>query len=834
MTFSWIPASNDDPCPICRKPNWCSHSPDRQRFKCERLATTQPGFTLTQVRDGGGIFAVGKAGFRHPSPVSRDGKPQPRCDWSTLASRFRSAITPEQRAYLASRLGVRIDALDALGVGWATTADLRELRASGARWADKYPEGAFVFPEEDGTGAVVGLSFRDEDGRKGGPTGGGRGLVIPSNLRDLPDPVLVPEGPSDVAALLSLGIAAVGRPSNATGAAELAVLLRGRDVRIVGENDEKESGAWPGLDGAEAVAEALSDTWQSDVTCVMPAEGSKDVRDWLRAQTDAGLNLTDDEPRFAAGLRLIAGLETTRFVVEPARVKRPLRFRRFPVDALPPALRPFIDSVALSIGVEPSGVALAVLVTCAACVGNTRRARIKNGHDEPPVLWGLMVGHRGAGKSPIFRLVTKALVEIENELFAQHDLALHAWRARREHENRDDSGGDEAIRDPRPTARRLTVKDSTIEALHRVLSQNHAGLLAHVDEFAGFVQAFDAYRTGRGSDRSRWIELYEADPICVDRKSSPDPIRIASGAVWVLSGAQTGMLRRVIGDAENQSGFFARFAVTMPPGEADPLSTASVDPALVEEIKGVYRGLLGLREEEDASSTHELAILPLTDEALAVYHEYVRSNLDDDRSAAPDLEASLIKLRPWAVRCALVLHAIQVVTNGPGVAANTIDADTMSNAVEIAGFFRHEAKRVHQILSGSQEAVQLQSDAEWVRRRGGFIRLRDFQRLRSGGTREVALARLEAIVRAGLGCWDDEAQVGRPGRRGRTLRLLEESSDARPSFDVADDAAAFRRNVETSNEVPRSATSDSPAPDGSAQPDGLDDDVDPDATEMVA
>lgn len=100
----------------------------------------------------------------------------------------------------------------------------------------------------------------------------------------MPDPVYVPEGASDTAAALSRGWAAVGRPSNVAAAPHLAALLRGRRVIVVGENDRKPNGKWPGRDGARTTAAKLAHEWGlASVEWMLPPDDFKDLREWHRA-----------------------------------------------------------------------------------------------------------------------------------------------------------------------------------------------------------------------------------------------------------------------------------------------------------------------------------------------------------------------------------------------------------------------------------------------------------------------------------------------------------------------------------------------------------------------
>lgn len=101
------------------------------------------------------------------------------------------------------------------------------------------------------------------------------------NLSPLPPsqlPVVIVEGMSDTSAALDLGFYAVGRPSDLAGLGYLRQLVQGRDVFIVGENDRKEDGRWPGRTGAERAFETLQH--MCNATWFMPPEGVKDLRSW--------------------------------------------------------------------------------------------------------------------------------------------------------------------------------------------------------------------------------------------------------------------------------------------------------------------------------------------------------------------------------------------------------------------------------------------------------------------------------------------------------------------------------------------------------------------------
>lgn len=96
------------------------------------------------------------------------------------------------------------------------------------------------------------------------------------------DPIIVIEGMSDTASAMDLGLVAVGRPSALGGMKDLAELVAGRDVILIGENDKADKyGRKAGLQGLQAAFEILQPKSRSLVR-ILPPEGVKDFREWRR------------------------------------------------------------------------------------------------------------------------------------------------------------------------------------------------------------------------------------------------------------------------------------------------------------------------------------------------------------------------------------------------------------------------------------------------------------------------------------------------------------------------------------------------------------------------
>lgn len=89
-------------------------------------------------------------------------------------------------------------------------------------------------------------------------------------------PVVVVEGPTCAAAAMSMGFVSIGRPGANSFIHEITLMLKGRDVIVVGENDTKSR---VGQTGLEATADALAEVCKSVRRC-SPPEHINDLRDW--------------------------------------------------------------------------------------------------------------------------------------------------------------------------------------------------------------------------------------------------------------------------------------------------------------------------------------------------------------------------------------------------------------------------------------------------------------------------------------------------------------------------------------------------------------------------
>jgi len=176
-----------------------------------------------------------------------------------MLRRFERDTRTAEVEILAASLGVSPGSLSRLGVAWAA------------------PHRAWAFPMCNALRETIGVRLRAENGKKWAVRGSHNGLFWPDHLGS-GGPLLLCEGPTDVAALLDLGYDAIGRPSCA-GAVEIVIevvrALNRREVVIVADTDG------PGIDGADRLAQALTDAGHRPKV-IQPLQ-DKDARAWKQA-----------------------------------------------------------------------------------------------------------------------------------------------------------------------------------------------------------------------------------------------------------------------------------------------------------------------------------------------------------------------------------------------------------------------------------------------------------------------------------------------------------------------------------------------------------------------
>lgn len=532
-----------------------------------------------------------------------------------------------------------------------------------------------------------------------------------------------------------------------------------------------------GEDYAESVLQKLERLDPAPKACVVRLPGLEfgsgdDVVEYAA-------NCQGDLDKVAADLEALADIALSESMPndKTTELTKPLfqSSQAFPVDTLPESIASFVRTGSSAFGCDPAMLALPVLTACASAIGNTRRIHIRDGWDEPAIIWSVIIAESGSMKSPAFRLAVRPLQEIQNDAFKtyseelennqnqqkRYEADLAAWKKK--------PNGDPPEAPEEPAAPRCLVGDTTVEALAPILAPNPRGVLLARDEIAGWIGSFGRYSGKASADVSHWLSMFNADSITVDRKTGPQKIiQVDHAAVWVCGGIQPGIFRRELGQQHRENGLAARLLLAMPPRRPKRWTDEGIPPA--EEAK--YALLIEkLRELTPNPNTEQFEPIKLhfSPAAKAVWAVFYDAHNLELSQLSGDLAAVWSKMEAYAARLALIHHLVRGA--GGEEVGPTVDEESMLAGVALAKWFCHEARRVYQLLDEDEEQCEIRQKVELIKGLGGTTRVRDWQRQRGFKTSEDACADLSLLDEAGLGEFMDEPIGSKGGRPSRVFVL---------------------------------------------------------------
>jgi len=246
LVFDGLRVTSRRRCPVCEHDSWCLVDPERQLAICPRTESNRKIGSAGWLHSLGGSIPSQKAQLRRQAV---ENTVEALAGGEAMQAQFAS-YTGHRIPMLAFELGVSLEALADLGVGW---------------------NGLWTFPMRNHRDEIVGFRTRTPEGRKYAIKGSRSGLFIPRSARRQGH-VYVVEGASDVLAMIDMGLNAIGRPSCLGCEQEISRWTSGMEVTVIADADG------PGIDGALRLTQTLRGPARRVEMALPPM---KDVRECL-------------------------------------------------------------------------------------------------------------------------------------------------------------------------------------------------------------------------------------------------------------------------------------------------------------------------------------------------------------------------------------------------------------------------------------------------------------------------------------------------------------------------------------------------------------------------
>ncbi|MDT2024557.1 DUF3987 domain-containing protein [Methylocella sp. CPCC 101449] len=439
----------------------------------------------------------------------------------------------------------------------------------------------------------------------------------------------------------------------------------------------------------------------------------------------------------------------------------------FPVKLLGSFWSTWAQQAAVNVSAPVDYVAAGLLANVAALLGNVRWPSAGAEWKEPPCLWLAVVGSPSSGKSPAID-ASYDLLQYAEELLAagfdldkrEYELKKQVARASREIWEKEVSEArkgnippppmpDDAEDPDEPLRPRVRVADATTESLGVLAAGLPRGLLLVRDELSGWFGAFDRYGGG-GSDRAFALESYGGRSYVIDRRRSPEPIRISHLSIGIVGGIQPDKLTDVLDTPDD--GLVSRFLWLWP--DAIPSFRLSRDHANNSGAQAAFGRLASLAMNVDQDGHVQPRIVPLSNAAEAALEIFAQDMQARAENATGPFAGAIGKARGHCLRLSAVLEYLIWSASSEKAEPTCISEMAVKSAAGlIDGYFLPMAQRAFgdaAIPKGDRLAMTL---AKHIRAEGLHrFNAREVRRTVGGSLREPAAmdAACDVLVEGGL------------------------------------------------------------------------------------
>jgi hypothetical protein len=468
-------------------------------------------------------------------------------------------------------------------------------------------------------------------------------------------------------------------------------------------------------------------------------------------------------------------------VIHPPRHQVP----PFPVDVFPERVAHFVRRVATAMGCPVDFPGVGALVVSSAAIGAARCLRVKDGWDEKPGLYAVIVSPPGTAKTPALKKVMKPVYDEQDRLYQEYLAARAGFKedtaeyraALKNHE--DDAPLPEPPAEPAPL-RHLYANDTTVEALASNLHDNPKGLLVFRDELRAWVRSLDMYRS-KGTDRQFFLSAWSGESVKVDRKGHKGPPLIISHPfLSILGGIQPDLLSELEAEGGQEDGFIHRILFSYPPETG---ITGWIKDGVTEQDeeswKLVVSRLHNLQPLKLDGSSEQPRPLLFSAEGLAAFaawYDRVGEQVREEHFPR-EMVGPCSKLRSYCARFALVIHLLRVACDEAGTTQDEgrVDEMDVARAIMLFDYFLAHYRQVACRLQETSEDRQVEALRNWMERKQlTSCSAREVHRANVAGIKTTSEAEklLALAVDRGLGGWEEPASSQhRAGRKKSSVRF---------------------------------------------------------------
>lgn len=233
---------------------------------------------------------------------------------------------------------------------------------------------------------------------------------------------------------------------------------------------------------------------------------------------------------------------------------------KIPLDAFPAKLQDMVLALARQENYSIEYTMASLIAAASTAIGNAVNIRIRGGWVSSPILYMILVGRPGMGKTPPLDFAFHPIRKRDAKVIKQFKIDMENYNSILESQK--GKKDERSSLPPKPILKRTIISDFTPEALIRALNDNPRGVAVYVDEIMGMFNAVNQYSKGQLIEQL--LTAFSGKPLDVSRCSMPIPIHIERPFINIVGTMQTTRVHELVDKGYKDNGLLDRIIFVYP------------------------------------------------------------------------------------------------------------------------------------------------------------------------------------------------------------------------------------------------------------------------------
>lgn len=361
-----------------------------------------------------------------------------------------------------------------------------------------------------------------------------------------------------------------------------------------------------------------------------------------------------------------------------------------PLDVFPAKLQDMVLALARQENYSIEYTMASLVAAASTAIGNAVNIRIRGGWVSSPILYMILVGRPGMGKTPPLDFAFHPIRRHDAKIIKQFKSDMEYYNSVLE--NQKVNKGDKSALPSKPILKRTIISDFTPEALMRALDDNKRGIVVYVDEIMGMFNAVNQYSKGQLIEQL--LTAFSGKPLDVSRCSLPIPIHIEHPFINIVGTMQTTRVHELVDKGYKDNGLLDRIIFVYPSSQeiADWQLDEDSTSSLFEEYTSLWGGIIDRIAEisfyADESNDRALQnVLNFSTEASAYFTDWRNELIHKVNQIKDDsmVDSRVMKTPIIAARLALVFQILRWACGE--VHKDFVDIDSTMAAIKLSTYF---------------------------------------------------------------------------------------------------------------------------------------------------